>query len=698
MSIGSSVCNGSVGSRDNCSRVDNRRVGSDEGSETANQKIADNCGRVDNSPSQRIRSDEGNETAIQKIVDRSQVITTSAVCTKQASELYNTLLDRVEYSSYISTYFKNFPKGGDIHSHVDGGIYSNHLLNFAIENKLYFYQKSGIYYFITEEEYDATSKIVQTIESEDKQKKIHESISGYVKEDRYRIEDSNLSTKLHKALNSREQGQDIKDIILEFVKNHNLKGYIDSGNLVLTPMSKSHELCENWRHAETAKSLAKDSNFGECVSMKGASHNSKNGDNHFFSAFYSLENICRHMPLKRKLELLLENTDNQNIDYLEIAIWFERKPLPSVYLEQFDELFNAGKIDQLLHLLNNWVDDYVCTARKKIEECKKVTDSKLIKRGFNTENIFSIDNPVVTRFIIDNDRTLPSLAEIFASFAASMALEEREEVVVGSGFAGKEHEYNALNFFDQHMEIIKSLKDRYVNANVTLHAGEFNDYISYPTLASRNVRGSLVAQPNRLGHCVAISEDNKLMELIETIKKKEIAIEVCLSSNENVLGITNGNHPIILFIRNGVPFVFCTDDEGVNRSSLSKEFAKAAIRYGKHDSHLSEDSRLTYHLMKKSSLQSIRKSFLSGESIYKSSFLQLCDLFNNVREKGHKLSKEQEEFLECSDKAKMEYRLERKFVHFEQTYTQEFIEKHKISMTFSLTEISGKFEIRPGGG
>jgi len=197
-------------------------------------------------------------------------------------------------------------------------------------------------------------------------------------------------------------------------------------------------------------------------------------------------------------------------------------------------------------------------------------------------------------------------------------------------------------------------------------------------LSARNVRESLKVDPDRLGHCVSVGEDNYPIGLLNMMKQKEIHVECCLTSNEKILGITNGHHPLPLFISKGIPFSICTDDEGVNVSSLSKEFEIAATRYGtkKH----SADSTLSYKVLKKSSQHSIKNSFLPGDSIYKNASLVLIDLFVGFRDSLSELTKEQKMYLEKSDKAKMEVRLERKFKDFEEEFTPKFMKEWKIAV------------------
>ncbi|MEM1283141.1 MAG: hypothetical protein AAGG81_06265, partial [Chlamydiota bacterium] len=77
--------------------------------------------------------------------------------------------------------------------------------------------------------------------------------------------------------------------------------------------------------------------FEETVRMRGAVGNSKSGHHrHFFQAFETLESIAKHMPLKKKIELLLLNTE-EHIRYMEPSIWFEKEEVPESFKEKFKE-------------------------------------------------------------------------------------------------------------------------------------------------------------------------------------------------------------------------------------------------------------------------------------------------------------------------------------------------------------------------
>jgi adenosine deaminase len=61
---------------------------------------------------------------------------------------------------------------------------------------------------------------------------------------------------------------------------------------------------------------------------------------------------------------------------------------------------------------------------------------------------------------------------------------------------------------------------------------------------------------------------------------QKTAVEINLTSNEFILGVKGGEHPLLLSYDHGVPLFLSTNDPGILRSDLSDQRALAARRYG----------------------------------------------------------------------------------------------------------------------
>ena len=121
--------------------------------------------------------------------------------------------------------------------------------------------------------------------------------------------------------------------------------------------------------------------------------------------------------------------------------------------------------------------------------------------------------------------------------------------------AGAEGLYPTKNFEDI-FEYAKKL-----NVPFTIHAGEAD--------GPNSVKEAIHFGAKRIGHGVRASEDT---ELIKTIAKEEITLEICPTSNictsiyEKI-----SDMPIKKFINNGVKITICTDDPTVCNTNLKNE-------------------------------------------------------------------------------------------------------------------------------
>src|SRR5207237_10248506 len=82
-------------------------------------------------------------------------------------------------------------------------------------------------------------------------------------------------------------------------------------------------------------------------------------------------------------------------------------------------------------------------------------------------------------------------------------------------------------------------------------------------------------------------------------------VAICLSSNDLILGVAGAQHPLATYMQYGVPVALATDDEGVSRSEISREFLKAA-----------EDQGLGYLQLKTMARNSLQYAFIAGSSLW----------------------------------------------------------------------------------
>jgi len=172
-------------------------------------------------------------------------------------------------------------------------------------------------------------------------------------------------------------------------------------------------------------------------------------------------------------------------------------------------------------------------------------------------------------------------SSVFAGLAGAFEAASRSDLVVGVNLVGPENGLVALRDYSLHMRMFQHLKARHPGVHVALHAGELKKGLVPPEDLRFHVREALeVGGAERLGHCLDMPFERRPLELMGLLRERDVPVEVCLTSNEFILGVAGRRHPFLLFARNDVPMVLATDDAGVSRNDLTHEYGLLATRHG----------------------------------------------------------------------------------------------------------------------
>ncbi len=108
-----------------------------------------------------------------------------------------------------------------------------------------------------------------------------------------------------------------------------------------------------------------------------------------------------------------------------------------------------------------------------------------------------------------------------------------------------------------------------------------------------------IAGAKRIGHGVDLAFERDLDDLFKTMRERQVAVEINLTSNDQILGVHGPHHPFPAYRAAGVPVVLSTDDAAVERIDLTNEYDRAARYYG-----------LDYPALKRIARASLTYSFL----------------------------------------------------------------------------------------
>jgi adenosine deaminase/adenosine deaminase CECR1 len=253
-----------------------------------------------------------------------------------------------------------------------------------------------------------------------------------------------------------------------------------------------------------------------------------------------------------------------------------------------------------------------------------------------------------------------ALGAVFAQMVTGLALaNDPNSKVVGLNLVQPEDSLPSMQNFTLHMEMLNFLRPLYPKAHITLHAGELAPGLVPPAGLTFHVRESVVkGQAERIGHGVSVMYEDAPYDLLKEMARRKVMVEICLTSNETILGIKKAQHPLATYLQYGVPVALATDDEGVARSEISQEYLKAA-----------EDHGLGYSQLKTMARNSLQYAFVSGQSLWADSgrFTPVSQCRNDLPGRGP-LSSACKQFLASSEKARLQWKLEEEFKRFESEY------------------------------
>lgn len=271
---------------------------------------------------------------------------------------------------------------------------------------------------------------------------------------------------------------------------------------------------------------------------------------------------------------------------------------------------------------------------------------------------------VQVRFIYQILRAFPPeqvFAQTLLGFeTVQQAIEQGSDDWVGINFVQPEDYMVSMRDYTLHMKMVEYLHGLYPKVHITLHAGELAPGMVPPEGMKFHVRQAVeIGHAERIGHGVDVMYEKDAPELLKEMARKHVMVEVNLSSNDGILGITGDRHPFQYYRAAHVPVALSTDDEAVSRIDLQHEYVRAANEY-----------HLSYAELKQLARTGMEHNFLPGTSLWASP-----DVFSApaVACKGQALGGAKpatacKSFLDGSEKATAQWELERRFREFESKF------------------------------
>jgi len=208
---------------------------------------------------------------------------------------------------------------------------------------------------------------------------------------------------------------------------------------------------------------------------------------------------------------------------------------------------------------------------------------------------------VTIRYLYQVLRGLPREV-VFAQILLGFELVKADSRFVGFNLVMPEDYYVPMHDFDLHMRMIEALRKFYPGTHTSLHADELAMGLVPPEGLRFHIRESIErGGAERIGHGVSVMNEDDAVGLLQEMAKKKVLVEICLTSNDVILGVSGDRHPFPVYRKYGVPVALATDDMGVSRTDMTHEYLRAVETYG-----------LSYGDLKKMAMVSLEHSFLAA--------------------------------------------------------------------------------------
>ena len=308
----------------------------------------------------------------------------------------------------------------------------------------------------------------------------------------------------------------------------------------------------------------------------------------------------------------------------------------------------------------DWVDDFDLMYASFADELPSLIEATIEGLDASEANASTLlgcgtdlEDPACENVVYFNChglRLIPTY-QLFRQLAGCFALIEADSRYLGVSLVQPEDDPIAIADYDLHMRMIAWFREKHPTAQISLHAGELTMGLA-PAYAMRDhiEKAIHIAGSQRIGHGIDIAYELNSRDTLAHMADEQIAVEVNLSSNDVILGISGDEHPLNLYRASGVPIVLSTDDQGVLRTDMTEQYVRAVLEHG-----------LTYKDLKEVSRNSLEFAFLPGFSLWVErgkyeDRVEACSSFE---------SQACLEFKAASVKASLQVKLEEKFELFE---------------------------------
>jgi adenosine deaminase len=380
---------------------------------------------------------------------------------------------------------------------------------------------------------------------------------------------------------------------------------------------------------------------------------------HFFDAFARFGgNLDESRHLGEWLDELATRGAAQNEQYLELmhtpdfhhAVALTKE---TGWPDSGNSTVDFNKLRDTL--LSRGLRDEVATASAALDQAQTLRN----QREHCGEKEEASACKVQIRFLYQVLRGFPK-EQVFAQTLLGFETASADPRFVGINMVMPEDGYISMSDYALQMKMVAYLHGLYPKVHISLHAGEIAPgLVTYEGLCCHVHLAVEEGHAERIGHGVDVMYENRPYDLLKEMSAKHVMVEINLTSNDVILGVSGKGHPFPIYRKFGVPVALSTDDEGVSRIDLTHEYVRAAETYA-----------LSYADLKQMVRTGLEHSFLPGTSLWNSLdvFTKTVSVCTDEKLGDEKPSTTCGSFLKSSEKAEQQWELERRFSAFESTF------------------------------
>ena len=388
----------------------------------------------------------------------------------------------------------------------------------------------------------------------------------------------------------------------------------------------------------------------DAFSMRNWNAARESGHDHFFATFDKFSSAL-NANMGGSLAEVASRAASDHLQYLELMHTADGMQA-ALLGERLGWSDDFGTLRE--RLLSGGLKNVIASTRKQLDQDEA-----------EMRSILHCDAPeagpgcaITIRFLYQVLRGLPR-EQVFAQILAGFELAQSDARFVGLNLVMPEDWYVPMRDFDLHMRMLDYLHGLYPSVHISLHAGELVMGLVPPEGLRFHIRDSIErGHAQRIGHGVSVMNERDPFGLLREMSQRNVLVEICLTSNDMILGVRGVDHPLPIYMREGVPVALATDDEGVARSDMTHEYLRAVGTYD-----------FSYATLKRMARQSLEHSFLPGASLWEETQefrrVSACAADDPGTEKP---SKDCRAFLNASERAQVQWKLESEFPKFEQRF------------------------------